>query len=156
MARSQRRGGEKGKRTFGDEGQRAWRRGWRKLGGAFEDADTWAVKTMTIKALLTKYLGPKTFQSSILLSMETQGGKIERTSKEIGWNAGSGQKSGFIIKKRTPLSLSPFFSILSSFPSEGWINLLFHFIFYQGDVMIYERFGFHSFYISLNVYRHMN
>ena len=100
------------------------------MGGASEDADTWAVKTMTIKALLTKYLGPKTFQSSILLSMETQGGKIERTRKEIGRNAGSGQKSGFLIKKRTPLSISPFFSILSSFPSTSYFT-----IFYQGDVM---------------------
>ena len=106
---------------------------------------------MAIIALLTKYLGPKTFQSSILLSMETQGGKIERTRKEIGRNAGSGQKSGFLIKKRTPLSISPFFSILSSFPSTSYFT-----IFYQGDVMIYKRFGFHSFYIGLNVYRHMN
>ena len=47
--------------------------------------------------------------TSVLLSMETQGGKIERTSKEIGRNAGSCQKSGFLIKKRTLLSLSPFF-----------------------------------------------
>ena len=153
MARSQRGGGEKGKRTFEDEGQRAWRRGWRNLGGGSEDADTEAVKTSNNgnNSFVDKISWSKNFSIIYIIVNGNPRWKNWEDAQRNWPKCWKWSEVRFFIKKRTPLSISPFFSILSSFPSTSYFT-----IFYQGDVMIYKRFGFHSFYIGLNVYRHMN
>ena len=126
LARSQRGGGEKGKRTFEDEGQRAWRRGWRNLGGGSEDADTEAVKTSNNgnNSFVDKISWSKNFSIIYIIVNGNPRWKNWEDAQRNWPKCWKWSEVRFSHKeKNSPIHLS-FFLDLIKFP----FNLLFHYL----------------------------